>query len=128
MGIVEQAARIINNAAWMDGWVDQDGVRAIDHPLLRSRLAYQRAEAEVKATQILKLALSMPPDALREALVQAEIDGWKKLGMPMDAEGLSDMVREKYGDSGPARPSARSRSAAPQRARPRSAPRGAPWR
>lgn len=99
MNIVETAARIINGSAWMEGWADQDGVAAVDHPLLHSRLAYQRAEATEKATEILKLALRMTADELREALIQAELDGWRSLGVPVDNADLADTVRRKYGSA-----------------------------
>ncbi len=95
MNIVEQVARVIDHEGAYTEWFDGTGFDAKPHsPTTRQK--YHRARAESDAVTILKLALAAGPEALREQLIEFEMQGWRERGIPVDQPELAKVVTEKY--------------------------------
>lgn len=95
MNLVERIARIIDaEGAYAEAY-DGTGGNARLHELT-TRQKYFRAKYELKATQILKLVLSYNAETIKKMLIEFEMDGWRKLGIPVDDPLLSKTVVEKY--------------------------------
>lgn len=93
MNIVERIAQIFEPGAYGD-WYDGTGTDAMPiEPSTRTK--YLRAQAEHRATEALRVVLSMSPDAIREQMVEFDIECWGKLGLVHP--DLPAMVRAKHG-------------------------------
>jgi len=103
MNLVEQAARLIDPDAFTE-WLTMDGTgpdaKPVDFgPVENARRDLHRAQALSRATQVLRLALAVGADALRDHLVAAERDGWERLGLPaylLDRPEIAQVLRDKY--------------------------------
>jgi hypothetical protein len=103
MNLVEQAARLIDPDAFAEV-IGYDGTgpdaKPVDHgPVERARRDLHRSTAVCRATEVLRLALAVGHEALRDGLVAAERDGWERLGLPaavLDSPAVAAILRGKY--------------------------------
>ncbi len=98
--IIDRVARIIDPSAFVD-WTgtfvsDEKGTRPYrPSRLAQSRINFKRAQARHRAEQVLALLVAMQPDELRRQFLDAEVAGWKELGL--DHPSVREMVAAKHG-------------------------------
>lgn len=99
MNIVDRIARIIAPDAFVDwsSWrrIDERGERPYEPPsLTKARYDYLQSQARARASQVLAVLVRLPHDQLLAQVVDAEMEGWRELGL--DVPGLREMVDRKH--------------------------------
>ena len=93
--LVLDIAKIIDPGAYAV-WFNGTGPDARQHPL-STRQKYQQATAELKATQILARLKNLDARSIQDALVEFEIAGWERLGLPVaDNPDLCRIIEKKH--------------------------------
>lgn len=95
MNLVEQVARMLDDeGAFSVAYADVSGKVAI---ALTTRQKYFQAKYEARAVELLKFISSMTKTAIKADLIEFEMQGWKRLGVPL--ERLPDaraIIEDKY--------------------------------
>lgn len=92
--LVIRIAKIIRPDAWAVFYSSTDADATPSEPT--TRMKYLRAEAESKAVEVLKALHGLKGSDVSDALYEHEIEGWKRLGVPVEVDDLKEIIRRKH--------------------------------